>query len=647
MRSRGSDRPEDGRDEQPDPPAKGRRWGRGGRADAPADPAVGGEEFGWIDDLRTAKQQRVDLGPGDAGPAGGPGDRPPGPRREAPPAGPSGVEPPVGDPPRREPPAAGPRGQSGAGERPGPGIPGAPPPRRPAGPPAAAEPNLPWPAPARRRPAGRPVSPGVAPARRRPSRPAPRSGPGRPARAPFRPPGRSVPGGLRTPARGRPARASPRHPGRAVPGGPRTPPRGRPPGPLPGPTSRPTGARSPVARRCRRDGTVNRIGPIPAVGRMPGTPVVPAPDRIGPLLDRTAPGCPAPTRSLPVWAPIVARRQVPRPGRAPDRDRPARPGLIRPADSRTGRPGGRLPPPTTGWTVPRVRELPGRRAAVRAPSAPASAGTPGRTLPVVPARLTASRRRRARAHRAKWISRAGVSRGPDRPPGRTDPAGRPGRPTGCAGVVVRAVVATPIPVPPASISRSARAPGGRRRAVRRPTGRFPPCQPPAPPPRRTGPNGPSRPTSGGMPRRCPDPVRGTPPRRERPVGPCPRVGRRRQPTRPHPTGRPPTLRRSPADRPRLTHLGRTNRRPARGAARVVRSRVRRRTPAVRSRVRQCCPAARCPAHRRCPVARSPVAGPTRSPRPARPGRERTSPGRTAAVGPVPRPDPDRPHPRAG
>uniref|UniRef100_UPI00157C1052 hypothetical protein n=1 Tax=Micromonospora maritima TaxID=986711 RepID=UPI00157C1052 len=60
--ARGPERPADGPDERRDPRGKGRRWGRG-RAEAEPDPAVAGEEFGWIDDLRTAKQERGELGP--------------------------------------------------------------------------------------------------------------------------------------------------------------------------------------------------------------------------------------------------------------------------------------------------------------------------------------------------------------------------------------------------------------------------------------------------------------------------------------------------------------------------------------------------------------------------------------------------------
>ncbi|MFC5945837.1 hypothetical protein ACFPZ4_30800, partial [Micromonospora harpali] len=71
MRSRGSERPEDGPEEQREPRPKGRRWGRG-RPDSEPEEPVAGEEFGWIDDLRSAKQQRGELGPG-----GAPGQAPP------------------------------------------------------------------------------------------------------------------------------------------------------------------------------------------------------------------------------------------------------------------------------------------------------------------------------------------------------------------------------------------------------------------------------------------------------------------------------------------------------------------------------------------------------------------------------------------
>ncbi|MBM0207394.1 hypothetical protein JNW90_33750, partial [Micromonospora sp. STR1s_5] len=63
MRSRGGDRPDEGPDERRDPRAKTRRWGRGRPAEPEPEAPVAGEEFGWIDDLRSAKQQRTELGP--------------------------------------------------------------------------------------------------------------------------------------------------------------------------------------------------------------------------------------------------------------------------------------------------------------------------------------------------------------------------------------------------------------------------------------------------------------------------------------------------------------------------------------------------------------------------------------------------------
>ncbi|HEX5540137.1 MAG TPA: hypothetical protein VFX60_01015 [Micromonospora sp.] len=66
MRPRGANQPDDDAEERQDPPARGRRWGRGrGRSDDAAEEAVSAEEFGWIADLRSAKEQRVDIGPGD------------------------------------------------------------------------------------------------------------------------------------------------------------------------------------------------------------------------------------------------------------------------------------------------------------------------------------------------------------------------------------------------------------------------------------------------------------------------------------------------------------------------------------------------------------------------------------------------------
>ncbi|TDB77725.1 hypothetical protein E1165_03245, partial [Micromonospora sp. KC723] len=76
MTSRGGERDQDGPDERRDSRAKGRRWGRGRAEETPPEPV--GEEFGWIDDLRTAKQQRGELGPD--------GERPP----AVPPSSPAG-----------------------------------------------------------------------------------------------------------------------------------------------------------------------------------------------------------------------------------------------------------------------------------------------------------------------------------------------------------------------------------------------------------------------------------------------------------------------------------------------------------------------------------------------------------------------------
>ena len=84
MRSRGGDRPDEGPDERRDPRAKTRRWGRGRAAEPEPEEPAAGEEFGWIDDLRSAKQQRTELGP-DGAPA-----EPNRPRGGLPPADPTG-----------------------------------------------------------------------------------------------------------------------------------------------------------------------------------------------------------------------------------------------------------------------------------------------------------------------------------------------------------------------------------------------------------------------------------------------------------------------------------------------------------------------------------------------------------------------------
>lgn len=121
MRSRGGDRPDEGPDERRDPRAKTRRWGRGRAAEPEPEEPVAGEEFGWIDDLRSAKQQRTELGPDGAPaepsrPAAGAPAAPAGPRTGAPaaPAGGRGgapVPPEAAAPPapRQTDPGAGPR----------------------------------------------------------------------------------------------------------------------------------------------------------------------------------------------------------------------------------------------------------------------------------------------------------------------------------------------------------------------------------------------------------------------------------------------------------------------------------------------------------------------------------------------------------
>ncbi|MGH3683170.1 MAG: hypothetical protein ACRDT2_23340, partial [Natronosporangium sp.] len=51
--------------------SKRRRWGRGDR-DEQDTPGSGEDEFGWLADLRNAKDERTEIGPRmPAGPAGG------------------------------------------------------------------------------------------------------------------------------------------------------------------------------------------------------------------------------------------------------------------------------------------------------------------------------------------------------------------------------------------------------------------------------------------------------------------------------------------------------------------------------------------------------------------------------------------------
>ncbi|NGM11263.1 hypothetical protein ENC19_00495 [Verrucosispora sp. CWR15] len=128
-----SDRPDEGPDARR---GKGRRWGRG-RSEAAPEESAGGEDFGWIDDLRSAKQQRTELGPD-------------GVAVEPPAAARRGPERPGQEPPVRPAPAP--------VNHPGPDGPVPPPPGRgPAEPPRARPVDGPWPGnPPARPPAGPP-----------------------------------------------------------------------------------------------------------------------------------------------------------------------------------------------------------------------------------------------------------------------------------------------------------------------------------------------------------------------------------------------------------------------------------------------------------------------------------------------------------
>ena len=66
MTPRGADRPDDDADLRNEQAGgrKGRRFGRGRPAEPIEPEVVGQEETGWLDDLRTAKEQRAAIGPG-------------------------------------------------------------------------------------------------------------------------------------------------------------------------------------------------------------------------------------------------------------------------------------------------------------------------------------------------------------------------------------------------------------------------------------------------------------------------------------------------------------------------------------------------------------------------------------------------------
>ena len=86
MRSRGADRPDDEADQRNEQPGKSRRLFGRGRPE-PAEPEeVPREETGWLDDLRSAKQERAAIGPGKPtdGRASKSGKVAPGPRDEPP-----------------------------------------------------------------------------------------------------------------------------------------------------------------------------------------------------------------------------------------------------------------------------------------------------------------------------------------------------------------------------------------------------------------------------------------------------------------------------------------------------------------------------------------------------------------------------------
>ncbi|MCO8276891.1 hypothetical protein M1L60_40555, partial [Actinoplanes sp. TRM 88003] len=141
MTPRGADRPDDDADLRNEQGGgrKGRRFGRGRPAE-PAEPEViGQEETGWLDDLRTHKEQRGAIGPGTlAGEtrysksgrvAPGPDDQPDGdfpalgagegaaPGRP----GGSGEQPATGRPPQADQPGHGSRGQVSGARPTGPG----------------------------------------------------------------------------------------------------------------------------------------------------------------------------------------------------------------------------------------------------------------------------------------------------------------------------------------------------------------------------------------------------------------------------------------------------------------------------------------------------------------------------------------------
>lgn len=314
MKSRGADRPDEGPDERRDPRAKGRRWGRG-RAEAEPEEPVAGEEFGWIDDLRSAKQQRSELGPDGAAvePAGPRGGAP------VPPDGPVPPTPHRGDP--DGPAARRPAGGPWPGDAPPPGR--RPDERPPADRPRAAGPGVPAP--------GQPA--------RRGAQPAPGSGP-RAAGPPLAPPTAARPAG------GEPA-GPPGPPTSGVPAGPARPRPGAAPA---GPPAGPPGTGAPTGRR---------PAAVPPSGRADAMPPLRRPDA-GPLGRRPGPETTEPGRPLPTDGGPAGRRTTD-PARAAGS--PTAPGGTRFDAASTGAvppvPGGLRPDPAVDRDPRNARRRPG------------------------------------------------------------------------------------------------------------------------------------------------------------------------------------------------------------------------------------------------------------------------------------------------
>lgn len=359
MKSRGGDRPDEGPDERRDPRAKTRRWGRGRAAEPEPEEPVAGEEFGWIDDLRSAKQQRTELGPDGAPaepnrPRGGmpPADptgppAPAAPRTPAEPAGPRG-----GGPESAAPPAARPGEPGGVGARrqvdgPWPGE--APPPgRRPDDRPPAAGPGV----------AGQPPRRGVQPvpgarAAVPPPPPAVRPGGSDPVGPQGPRPAPDAPGG---PARPRGAAAPPGPPAGLPPVGP---PAGRRPDTAASPVRRPDGAVAPGRHQDAAPG-----------GHPDVMPQVRRPDA-GPPVRRPGPEQPAePGRARPPadGTPAGRRAAGPPPDQAP--------AVAAPGSTRfDGAPAGVVPPPSADGLRPDPAIDRDPRTARRRPG-PADPGAP-------------------------------------------------------------------------------------------------------------------------------------------------------------------------------------------------------------------------------------------------------------------------------